>query len=79
MTLKEQVIAAAQELLAANPAGLTGEAITGQVAKQVKRQLPLTQVMAVMRERPQLFIEGEGGRWRTDCRPQRKTEQRAKA
>ncbi len=64
MTLKEQVIAAAQELLAANPAGLTGEALTGQVAKQVKRQLPLTQVMAVMRERPQLFIEGEGGRWR---------------
>jgi len=64
MTLKEQVIAAAQELLAANPAGLTGEALTGQVAKLVKRQLPLTQVMAVMRERPQLFIEGEGGRWR---------------
>lgn len=64
MTLKEQVIAAAQALLAANPAGMTGEALTGQVAKQVGRQLSLTQVTAALRERPQLFVEGEGGRWR---------------
>ncbi len=64
MALKEQVITAAQALLAENPAGMTGEALTGQVAKQVGRQLPLTQVMAVLREQPQLFVEGEGGRWR---------------
>lgn len=64
MTLKEQVIAAAQALLAANPAGMTGEALTGQVAKQVGRQLPLAQVTAALRERPQLFVEGDGGRWR---------------
>src|SRR5713101_2838270 len=64
MALKDQVITAAQALLAENPAGMTGEALTGQVAKQVGRQLPLTQVTAALRERPQFFVEGEGGRWR---------------
>src|SRR5947209_2602475 len=64
MTLKEQVLAAAEMLLAANPTGLTGEALTGLVAKQIKRQIPLAQVASVLRERPQRFVEGEGGRWR---------------
>jgi ATP-dependent DNA helicase RecQ len=63
MTLKEQVIAAAETLLAANPAGLTGEALTGLVARQVKRQIPLAQVISVLREQPQRFVEGDGGRW----------------
>jgi len=63
MTLKEQVLVAAENLLAATPNGLTGEALTGLVAKQIQRQIPLTQVASVLRERPQRFVEGEGGRW----------------
>ena len=64
MNLKEQVIEAARVLLATSTAGMTAEALAGQVAKQVGRQLPMAQVTAVLRERPQLFVEGEGGRWR---------------
>ncbi len=63
MTLKEQVIAAAETLLATTPTGLTGEALTSLVAKQIKRQIPLTQVTAVLREQPQRFVESDGGRW----------------
>ncbi len=63
MTLKEQVIAAAETSLAANPTGLTGEALTSLVARQVKRQIPLAQVTAVLREQPQRFVESDGGRW----------------
>src|SRR5437667_3108595 len=63
MILKEQVIAAAETLLAITPTGLTGEALTSLVAKQIKRQIPLTQVTAVLREQPQRFVESDGGRW----------------
>ncbi|HCI80802.1 MAG TPA: hypothetical protein DHW02_14050, partial [Ktedonobacter sp.] len=64
MGLKEQVQAAAETALTATPDGLTGEALTGMVAKQVKRQLPMGQVVSALRERPQRFVEDEGGRWR---------------
>src|SRR6266700_3391834 len=63
MNIKEQVIAAAEELLAAHPAGLTGEALTGLVAKRIRQQIPLKRVTDILRERPQRFVEGEGGRW----------------
>ncbi|HLI91917.1 MAG TPA: RecQ family ATP-dependent DNA helicase [Ktedonobacteraceae bacterium] len=63
MTLKEHIAAAAETLLAEAPAGLTAEALTSQVAKQVKRQLPPAQVTAVLRELPQRFVESDGGRW----------------
>ncbi len=63
MALKEQIIAVAETLLMTTSTGLTGEALTRLVAKQVKRQLPLVQVISVLRERPQRFVEGEGGRW----------------
>jgi DNA polymerase III alpha subunit (gram-positive type) len=63
MTLKEQITAAAEIALSATPTGLTGEALTGPVARQVKRQIPLAQVTAVLRELPQRFVERDGGRW----------------
>ena len=63
MSLKEQILVAAENSLAATPHGLTGEALTGLVAKQIQRQIPLMQVVLVLRERPQRFVEGEGGRW----------------
>ncbi len=62
MGLKVQ--AAAEAILATAPNGLTGEALTGMVAKQVKRQLPMGQVASALRERPQRFVEDEGRRWR---------------
>ncbi len=68
MTLKEQIATAAETALAATPTGLTGEALTGLVARQVKRQIPLAQVTAVLRELPQRFVEQDGGRWQ--LRPQ---------
>ncbi len=64
MGFKEQIQAAAEAALAAMPDGLTGEALTGIVAKQVQRQLPMGQVASALRERPQRFVENEGGRWR---------------
>src|SRR5437660_11916170 len=63
MALKEQITVAAEALLMATPTGLTSEALTSLVAKQVKRQLLLAQVTSALRERPQRFVEGEGGRW----------------
>ena len=63
MDFKEQVLAAAETLLQETLSGLTIEALTRQVAKQVKRQLPPTQVDALLRIRPQRFIVDESGRW----------------
>ncbi|MFL5624414.1 MAG: PolC-type DNA polymerase III [Ktedonobacteraceae bacterium] len=63
MDLKEQVLTAAETLLQETPSGLTIEALTRQVAKQVKRQLPSTQVDALLRTQPQRFIINESGRW----------------
>jgi RecQ family ATP-dependent DNA helicase len=63
MTLKERVQAAAETILAAAPTGLTGEALTGQVIKAVKQRIPLVQVISALREQPQRFVEGDGGRW----------------
>src|SRR6266571_2651147 len=63
MDFKEQVLAAAETLLQETPSGLTIEALARQVAKQVKRQLPPTQVDALLRTQPQRFIVDESGRW----------------
>ncbi len=64
MDLKEQVLAAAAKLLQETPTGLTIEALTRQVAKEVKRQLPPTQVEALLRTQPQRFVVDGSGRWR---------------
>ena len=68
MTFKEQVLATAEALLTATPTGLTGEALTNLVVKQVKRQIPLALVTSVLREQPQRFVEGDGGRWQLRLR-----------
>ena len=64
MTLKERVIAAAGEILASAPDGLTDEALARQVAQQVGRQMPPGQVTGALREQPQRFAQGADGRWR---------------
>ena len=64
MALKEQVLAAAEEVLRGTPIGLTEEALARQVAQRVGRQVPPGQVANALRERPQRFVEGDDGRWR---------------
>lgn len=64
MGLREQVLAAAETILAEAPSGLTIEALAREVARRVGRQLPPAQVTGALRERPQAFVEGGDGRWR---------------
>src|SRR3712207_678252 len=64
MSLKEQVIAAADAALTAEPPGLTGEALAKAVAREVGRQLPPAQIARELRALPQRFVEGGDGRWR---------------
>src|SRR5690348_11951331 len=64
MTLQEQVLAAAEQLLAGEPSGLTIEALGRAVAARVGRQMPPGQVAGLLRTRPQRFVEGTDGRWR---------------
>jgi ATP-dependent DNA helicase RecQ len=64
VTLQEQVLAAAEELLQAEPTGLTIEALARAVAARVGRQMPPGQVAGLLRKWPQRFVEGAGGRWR---------------
>src|SRR5579875_993371 len=68
MASKEQVLNAAEALLASNPGGMMGEALALQVSKQVGQALPPMQVSALLRQFPQRFRESEGGRW--SLRPQ---------
>ncbi|HEY0753736.1 MAG TPA: RecQ family ATP-dependent DNA helicase [Ktedonobacteraceae bacterium] len=63
MASKDQVLSAAETLLAVQPAGMTGEALALQVSKQVGQALPPIQVSALLRQHPQRFRESEGGRW----------------
>jgi ATP-dependent DNA helicase RecQ len=62
-TGKEQVLNAAETILAAQAGGMTGEALALQVSKQVGRAFPPMQVTALLRQYPQRFVEREGGRW----------------
>src|SRR3954447_8667340 len=64
MSLKEQVLAAAEQVLADNPDGLTLEALTRKVSQAVGRQLPPRQVADALRGKPERFLEGADGRWR---------------
>ena len=64
MALKEQALAASEELLAAAPDGLTAEALLRPVAQRVGQQLPLLSLTNLLRSLPERFVEGEDGRWR---------------
>lgn len=64
MSLKEQVLTAAEQVLAEQPAGLTLEALARRVSQGVGRQLPPRQVADALRGKPERFVEGGDGRWR---------------
>ena len=65
MSLKDQLLAAAEQVLASEPAGLTVEALARQVAQRVGRQMPPRQVADALRSTPERFLEGGDGRWRS--------------
>lgn len=64
MALREEALAAAEAMLAAEPAGLTAEALASQIARRVGRRLPALQVAGALRSKPRRFVEGSDGRWR---------------
>jgi len=64
MSLKEQVLAAAEQVLTEYPDGLTLEALARKVSQAVGRQLPPRQVADALRSKPERFVEGAAGRWR---------------
>jgi DNA polymerase III epsilon subunit-like protein len=64
MSLKEQVLTAAEQTLAERPAGLTLEALARRISQVVGRQLPPRQVADAPRVKPERFVEGGDGRWR---------------
>ncbi len=64
MGLREDIIAAAAEILAAAPDGLTVEALARQISVQVGRQVPPRQVVTTLQGAPRQFVQGPDGRWR---------------
>lgn len=64
MSLKDQVLAAAETALANQPHGLTVEALARPVSTAVGRQLPPRQIADALRGKPERFVEGGDGRWR---------------
>src|SRR6516162_6539416 len=69
MSLREQVLTAAEQVLAAEAVGLTVEALARQVSQRAGRQLPPRQVADALRSKPERFLEGGDGRWRLRERP----------
>ena len=67
--LRNQVLAAAEQALTAEPAGLTVEALARLVSQRVGRQMPHRQVAEALRGKPERFLEGGDGRWRLRERP----------
>jgi hypothetical protein len=69
MALREQVLTAAEQVLAAEAAGLTVEALARHVSQHIGRQMPPRQVADALRSKPERFSEGGDGRWRLRERP----------
>ena len=63
MDTRTRIVEIATELLSAEQAGMTGEALARQVAKKLGRNMPPVQIMQLLQERPQDFVEDDGGRW----------------
>lgn len=69
MSLREDVVAAAEAVLHGESEGLTEEALARQVGAKVGRLLPAKQITGLLRELPQRYVEGADGRWRLRERP----------
>src|SRR3954447_17727633 len=69
MALRDQVLAAAEQALSAEPPGLTIDALARRVSQRAGRQMPPRQVADALRGKPERFLEGGDGRWRLRERP----------
>src|SRR5713101_1127611 len=64
MSIEEDVVAAAEDILQQTPGGLTKEALARMIAPRLPNRLPSTRIIEFLRWRPQRFVEGGDGRWR---------------
>src|SRR5437588_3672721 len=64
MSIEEDVVAAAEDILQQTPGGLTKEALAPMIAPRLPNRLPSTKIIEFLRRRPQRFVEGGDGRWR---------------
>jgi len=64
MGIREDVIAAATDILQQTPQGLTKEALVRQLAPRLPHQLLPAAIIDILRKQPQTFVEGGDGRWR---------------
>src|SRR5947207_7088982 len=65
MSIEEDVVAAAEDILQQTPSGLTKEALAPMIAPRLtNKHLPPTKIIEFLRRRPQRFVEGGDGRWR---------------
>src|SRR4051812_626407 len=64
MSLKDQLLTAAEAALAEQPAGVTVEALARLLGTQLRRLIPPRQVGDALRGWPERFTEGGDGRWR---------------
>ena len=64
MGIREDVIAAAADILQQTPQGLTREALVRQLAPRLPHRLLPAAIIDMLRKLPQTFIEGGDGRWR---------------
>jgi ATP-dependent DNA helicase RecQ len=64
MGVREDVIAAATDILQQTPQGLTKEALVRQLAPRLPQRLLPAAIIDMIRKQPQTFVEGGDGRWR---------------
>src|SRR2546427_6634184 len=64
MSVQDEVIAAADDILGKTTQGLTKEALARQVLSRLSRKILPAQVIDFLRKAPQRFVEGGDGRWR---------------
>src|SRR6266480_3396521 len=64
MSIEEDVISSAEDILKQNSIGLTKEALVRQVEPRLPHRLLPAQIIGMLRKQPQRFVEGGDGRWR---------------
>jgi DNA polymerase III epsilon subunit-like protein len=71
MSLREDIVAAAEAILHNEPEGLTDEALVREVGARIHQLRPAKQITNLLREMPQRFVEGVDGQWRLRQRSDR--------
>src|SRR5258706_9798202 len=64
MSIEEDVVAAAEDILKQTPGGLTKEALVRMIVPRLPSKLLPARIIEMLRRQPQRFVEGGAGRWR---------------